>query len=111
MRKKKILGIPADKKQLRDFERCINSNSFVKRPVVVQWIDGHHDFKILNFNEDKTCWFCVLDKQYFLYNEITKALKYYGTLFDPEHPPLIQSSNDIPWEDIQGNVNLNKKEK
>lgn len=111
MRKKKILGIPANKKQFKDFEKCINHPFFVKRQLAQQWTDGKYDFKILNFNEDQTCWFCVLDKQYFLYNETTKELKYYGTLFDPEHPVLIQSSNDIPWEDIKGSVNLNKKEK
>lgn len=111
MRKKKFLGTPADKKQLRDFEKCITHSQFVKRQLCQQWTDGKHDFKILNFNEDQTCWFCILDKQYFLYNETTKNLLFYGTLFDSENPPLIESSGSIPWNEIQSDVNLNKKEK
>ena len=53
MRKKKILGIPANKKQFKDFEKCINHPFFVKRQLTQQWTDGKYDFKIQNSESRK----------------------------------------------------------
>lgn len=97
---KKKIGIIPTKKQQKDFFKFIESKSFYKSLLTAQW-SGNICFKILNFNDNKTCWFCSLDNQYFLYNEKTKNLLYYGTLYDDKNPPKIESSKDIPWKEIK----------
>lgn len=97
---KKLIGIQPTKKQQKDFEKFISSKTFFKRLLVLQW-SAKEDFKILNFNSDKTCWFVIMSNQYFLYNEKNNILLFYGELFNENNPPKITSSKNIPWSEIE----------
>lgn len=95
-KKAKQLGTEATKAQEKLFTKAITNQNFVKRPLISQRV-GSQDIVVLNLNEDKM--FVNLDNSYFLYNEKTKKLLYYGTLFDDKNPPKFESSNDIPWNE------------
>lgn len=99
-RRKKQLGKEPTKTQVKDFQKCIAKDGFRKRALAKQEVGDKYDFKILNFNEDQTKWFCNLNNTMYLYNETTKKLLSYGSLFDDKDPLVVNSSKDIPWEEV-----------
>lgn len=95
--KSKTIGSIPTKVQQKLFDKVVNNNNFVRKRLINQLISNHMT-RILDINENKL--FVVIDNEYFLYNETTKVVREFGSLFDTKNPPKIEHSKDIPWNEV-----------
>lgn len=100
MRKQKQLGVEADKKVVKEWEKILADSDFRKRLLVTQFY-RNKIYRLLNFEDDDNLWLVNLDGELLLYNSTTKKLLSYGHYNDKDNPCKIASSKDVPWDEVR----------